>query len=69
MHRAEYRRGKMVGVHEYWYADGTPAGRYEYTARGVRYQQWDRSGRLVAEGDEDWGRPDAEPVAAPDPAT
>jgi hypothetical protein len=66
MHRAEYRRGKMVGVHEYWYADGTPASRYEYFAGGVRYQQWDRGGRLVAEATEHWSHREAEPDAAAD---
>jgi hypothetical protein len=68
MHRAEYRRGNAVGAHDYWYADGTPAGRYEYLAGGVRYRQWDRAGRLVAEATEEWGRQEAGPGAAPEPA-
>jgi hypothetical protein len=57
MHRGEYRRGRLVGVHEYWYADGTPASRHEYTPTGVRYRKWDRTGELVADAVEDWGGP------------
>ena len=66
MHRAEYRRGKMAGLHEYWYADGTPAGRYEYIPGGVRYQQWERSGQLVADAVEKWGKVEAQPSDSSD---
>lgn len=57
MHRGHYDGGNPVGLHEYWFDNGQPAGCYRYDGRGVSYQRWDREGRGVGEGREDWQRP------------
>lgn len=59
MQRGRYDDGRPVGLHEFWFDNGQLAGRYEYVKRGVRYQRWDRDGRLLDEAVEDWSRHDA----------
>ena len=56
MERAEYQWGRPVGRRESWYADGTLAGRDEWSPGGMRSQRWDRGGRPVSDVFEESGK-------------